>query len=65
MTDQEHEGAQQLAEASRVATAELHKQGTPEYDARAHERAVEFERKAADAVAARESQKEDDEPAQA
>lgn len=52
MTDNEHDAAQRLAEASRVASEELHKQGTPEYDARAHRRAVEFERKAADAVAA-------------
>ncbi|WP_448060300.1 translation initiation factor 2 [Cellulomonas hominis] len=42
--------AQSLAEASRAATAELHKQGTPEYDARAHQRAVERERRVADAV---------------
>lgn len=52
MTDNEHEAAQRLAEASRVASEELYKQGTPEYDARAHRRAVEFERKAADAAAA-------------
>jgi len=52
MTTNEHDAAQRLAEASRVASEELYKQGTPEYDARAHQRAVEFERKAADAVAA-------------
>ena len=52
MTENEHEAAQRLAEASRIASEELYKQGTPEYDARAHRRAVEFERKAADAVAA-------------
>jgi hypothetical protein len=52
MTTKEHDAAQRLAEASRVASEELYKQGTPEYDARAHQRAVEFERKAADAVAA-------------
>ena len=52
MTDQERVAAQRLAEASRVATTELHMQGTPEYDPRSHERAVEFERKAADALAA-------------
>ncbi len=39
-----------LAEASRAASAELHKQGTPEYDARVHQRAVERERRAADAA---------------
>ena len=41
-----------LAEASRIATQELHKQGTPDYDPRAHERAVEAERKAAEALRA-------------
>ena len=30
-------------------TQELHKQGTPEYDPRSHERAIEAERKAQDA----------------
>ncbi|MCC2314693.1 translation initiation factor 2 [Cellulomonas xiejunii] len=44
--------AERLAEASRIATQELHKQGTPEYDPRAHERAVEAERKAAEALRA-------------
>ncbi|MCC2333075.1 translation initiation factor 2 [Cellulomonas wangsupingiae] len=44
--------ASRLAEASRIATQELHKQGTPEYDPRAHERAVEAERKAAEALRA-------------
>ncbi|GEL93769.1 translation initiation factor 2 [Cellulomonas composti] len=39
-----------LAEARRTATQELYKQGTPEYDARAHRRAVEAERKAEEAV---------------
>lgn len=52
MTTNQHDAAQRLAEASRVASEELYKQGTPEYDARAHQRAVEFERKSADAVAA-------------
>lgn len=51
-TGHESEAAKRLAEASRVATAELHKQGTPDYDPRAHERAVEFERRAAEAVRA-------------
>ena len=47
----EHKDAtSRLAEASRVATEHLFKQGTPEYDPRAHERAVERERKAAEAV---------------
>ena len=50
MTD--NDAAHRLAEASRLATQELHKQGTPEYDARAHQRAVEAERKALDALQA-------------
>lgn len=50
--EQESVAARRLAEASRAATIELHKQGTPEYDQRAHQRAVEQERKAAEAVAA-------------
>lgn len=41
-----------LAEASRLATEELHKQGTPDFDPRALERAVEAERKAADELRA-------------
>ncbi|QGQ19507.1 translation initiation factor 2 [Cellulomonas sp. JZ18] len=41
-----------LAEASRIARRELDKQGTPDYDHRAHERAVEAERKAAEAARA-------------
>jgi hypothetical protein len=53
MTDKEHDDPSKLAEASRAATTELYKQGTPEYDARAHQRAVEFERKAAEAEAHR------------
>ncbi|AEI11987.1 hypothetical protein [Cellulomonas gilvus] len=44
----EHDVEHKLAEARRHATEELHKQGTPEYDARAHQRAVEAERKAAE-----------------
>ena len=51
-TGHESEPATRLAEASRVARAELDKQGTPDYDPRAHERAVEFERKAAEALRA-------------
>ncbi|GIG41024.1 translation initiation factor 2 [Cellulomonas phragmiteti] len=48
------DAAARLAEASRIATQELHKQGTPDYDPRAHERAVEAERKAASAVRAQQ-----------
>jgi len=52
----ESAAARRLAEASRAATIELHKQGTPEYDQRAHQRAVEAERKAAEAFAAEREQ---------
>ena len=38
--------ASQLAQAKKVATQELFKSGTPEYDHRSHERAIEAERKA-------------------
>jgi len=51
----EQDAAHKLAEARRVATEELFKQGTPEYDRRAHQRAVEAERKAAEAAQAAES----------
>jgi hypothetical protein len=62
--DTRHEDTRRLAEASRAATTELYKQGTPEYDGRAHQHAVELERKAAEAVevaeaAERESQEKD------
>jgi hypothetical protein len=39
-----------LAEAKRLVTQELHKQGTAEYDPRSHERAIEAERKAQNAL---------------
>jgi hypothetical protein len=42
------EATRRVAEASRRATAELHKQGTPDYDPRQHEKAVERERRALD-----------------
>ncbi|GIG29947.1 hypothetical protein [Cellulomonas marina] len=38
------------AERQRAAAAELHKTGTPDYDPRSHERAVEATRKAQDAA---------------
>lgn len=41
--------AHRVAEASRRATEELHKQGTPDYDPRQHRKAVERERRAAEA----------------
>ena len=40
--------AERLVRAKRQVTEELAKQGTPEYDHRAYERAVEAERKASD-----------------
>lgn len=48
----ESDAQHRLAEASRLVSEELHKSGTPEYDIRAHERALEAERKARDAVEA-------------
>ena len=44
-----------LAEAKRLVTQELHKQGTPDYDPRSHQRAIEAERKAQDAVDAEQA----------
>lgn len=41
------EATRRVAEASRRASAELHKQGTPDYDPRQHQKAVERERRAA------------------
>jgi hypothetical protein len=38
--------ASKLAQAKKVVTEELFKSGTPEYDHRSHERAIEAERKA-------------------
>jgi len=46
--ERETEAARRYIEAGRVAAAEARKTGTPEYDPRAHERAVEHERKMAD-----------------
>lgn len=42
------EATRRVAEASRRAAAELHKQGTADYDPRQHEKAVERERRAAE-----------------
>lgn len=42
------EATRRVAEASRRATAELHKQGTPDYDPREHEKAVERAHRAAE-----------------
>lgn len=49
--EQESEAARRYIEAGRVAAAEARKSGTPEYDSRAHERAVEHERKMAEELA--------------
>lgn len=53
MADTEQsDAARRYVEAGKVAAAEARKAGTPEYDHRAHDRAVEHERKAAEALAA-------------
>jgi hypothetical protein len=49
--EHESEAAQRYIEAGRVAAAEEGKTGTPEYDPRAHERAVEHERKMGELLA--------------
>jgi hypothetical protein len=46
------DAARRYVEAGKIAAAEARKAGTPEYDHRAHDRAVEHERKAAEALAA-------------
>ena len=51
----EQDAQHRLAEASRLVSEELHKSGTPEYDIRAHERALEAERKAREALEAERS----------
>jgi len=50
--DHESEAARRYVEAGRIAAAEARKAGTSDYDHRAHDRAVEHERKAAEALAA-------------
>ena len=54
MSDDPHS---RLAEASRAVTQELFKQGTPEYDPRAHQRAVEAQHRAQEAVDAEQAAK--------
>jgi len=49
--EHESEAARRYVEAGRVAAAEARKTGTPEYDPRAHERAVEHERRMGEAFA--------------
>ena len=51
----ESDAARRYVEAGRIAAAEARKAGTPEYDHRAHDRAVEHERKAAAALAAEQA----------
>ncbi|WP_315097453.1 translation initiation factor 2 [uncultured Cellulomonas sp.] len=51
----DNDAVSRLAEAKRLVTQELHKQGTPDYDPRSHQRAIEAERKAQDAVDAERS----------
>jgi len=51
-TDAVEAAEKRYVEAGRIAAAEARKAGTPEYDHRAHDRAVEHERKAAEALAA-------------
>ena len=51
----EKDAVSRLAEAKRLVTQELHKQGTPDYDPRSHQRAIEAERKAQDAVDAEQA----------
>lgn len=56
MADTEQsDAARRYVEAGKVAAAEARKAGTPEYDHRAHDRAVEHERKAAEALAAEQA----------
>jgi hypothetical protein len=58
MTDHEHDhddAQHKLADARRQSTQELFKQGTPDYDPRAHQRAVEAQRTAAEAAEPHES----------
>jgi len=50
-SEQESEAARKYIEAGKVAAAEARKSGTPDYDPRAHERAVEHERKMAEVLA--------------
>ena len=49
-SDQVKAAEKRLVDAARVARIELEKTGTPEYDSRAHQRAVEEERRAQDAL---------------
>lgn len=50
MNEEKDAATARLAQAKRAVTEELFKQGTPDYDPRTHERLVEAERKAAEAV---------------
>ncbi|MCR6493048.1 translation initiation factor 2 [Cellulomonas sp. P24] len=49
-SDQVKEAEKRLADAAKAARIELEKTGTPDYDSRAHQRAVEEERNAQEAL---------------
>ncbi len=49
-SDQVKEAEKRLADAARAARVELEKTGTPDYDSRAQQRAVEEERNAQEAL---------------
>jgi len=57
MSEHESEAARRYVAAGRVSAAEARRSGTPEYDPRAHERAVEHERKMADELAKEQAEK--------
>ena len=49
-SEQVKEAEKRLSDAAKAARVELEKTGTPDYDARAHQRAVEEERNAQEAL---------------
>ncbi|HUX71228.1 MAG TPA: translation initiation factor 2 [Cellulomonadaceae bacterium] len=49
-SEQVKEAEKRLSDAAKAARVELEKTGTPEYDSRAHQRAVEEERNAQEAL---------------
>ena len=55
-SDQVKDAEKRLIDAARAARVELEKTGTPGYDPRAHQRAVEEERKAQDALTEAQSE---------
>jgi hypothetical protein len=54
-SDQVKDAEKRLIDAARAARVELEKTGTPDYDSRAHQRAVEEERRAQEALAEAQS----------